>query len=556
MSSAVDTVGAAHDDAPRAGARAWVALGVLVLPVLLISVDMTVLGFAVPHLSTALSPSGTQLLWIVDIYSFMLAGLLVTMGTLGDRIGRRRLLLIGAFGFGAASLFAAFSTSAAMLIAARALLGVAGATLMPATLSLLRNIFLNRRQRLLAIAVWSSAFSAGAALGPIVGGWLLEHFWWGSVFLINLPVMVVTLILGRALLPESRDPNPGRYDLWSVALSLVALLAVTYGIKNLVAGAGVLLPTLVLAVGLGAGWLFVRRQLRLPDPMLDMRLFTIRPFSVGVVTNLILTLALVGTLFSLTQYLQLVLGLSPLRAGLVLIPGMALTVVFSFVAVPLARRAPMGLLLLLGLLVATSGLVLLGSMATTSGVALAVCAFILVGMGVGFSDTITNDAILTSAPPERAGAASAISETAYELGAALGVAILGSILTAVYSARLGILPDVPAPVMDDAAETLGGAMDAAQALPAALGESLVSAAQSAFTTGLQVASLAGAALALYSGVQAFVVLRRARPPKSTPADSAASKASAAKAASAASAASDHGPANTPTREKIATQNQK
>lgn len=510
MSSAVTTPGVTHDDAPRARARAWISLGVLVLPVLLISVDMTVLGFAVPHLSTDLGPSGTQLLWIVDIYSFMLAGLLVTMGTLGDRIGRRRLLLVGAFGFGVASLVAAFSTSPEMLIAARALLGIAGATLMPATLSLLRNIFLNRRQRLLAIAVWSSAFSAGAALGPVLGGWLLEHFWWGSVFLINLPVMMVTLVLGRTLLPESRDPNPGRYDLPSVALSMMALLAAVYGIKQLVAGDGVLLSVVALAVGISAGTFFVRRQLRLANPMLDVRLFVIRPFSVGVVTNLILTFALVGTLFSLTQYLQLVLGLSPMRAGLVLIPGMALTVVSGFVAVPLARRLPMGPLLMVGLFVATLGLVLLGSMTPNTGVMLAVVAFILVGVGVGFSDTITNDAILASAPPERAGAASAISETAYELGAALGVAILGSILTAMYSTRLGAVPGVPDSAMADARETLGAAVETAHALPVDVGDSLVSAAQSAFTSGLQVASIAGAVLVASAGVQAFLVLRRGR----------------------------------------------
>uniref|UniRef100_UPI0037449B58 MFS transporter n=1 Tax=Spiractinospora alimapuensis TaxID=2820884 RepID=UPI0037449B58 len=509
------TPGVTHDDAPRAGARAWVSLGVLVLPVLLISVDMTVLGFAVPHLSTDLGPSGTQLLWIVDIYSFMLAGLLVTMGTLGDRIGRRRLLLVGAFGFGAASLVAAFSTSPEMLIAARALLGIAGATLMPATLSLLRNIFLNRRQRLLAIAVWSSAFSAGAALGPVLGGWLLEHFWWGSVFLINLPVMVVTLVLGRTLLPESRDPNPGRYDLPSVALSMMALLAVVFGIKKLVAGDSVLLAVVALAVGVGAGALFVRRQLRLPNPLLDVRLFAIRPFSVGVVTNLILTFALVGTLFSLTQFLQLVLGLSPMRAGLVLVPGMALTVAFGFVAVPLARRLPMGLLLLVGLSVATLGLVLLGSMTPDTGITLAVFAFVLVGVGVGFSDTITNDAILASAPPEKAGAASAISETAYELGAALGVAVLGSILTVVYSTRIGVVPDVPASAMTEARETLGGAVEAARDLPADVATSLVATAQDAFTQGLQIASLAGAVLVAYAGVQAFLALRRVRPQELT-----------------------------------------
>ncbi|MEE2046314.1 MFS transporter, partial [Nocardiopsis tropica] len=261
-----------------AGPREWAALAVLVLPVILISVDSTVLGFAVPALSEDLRPTAGQLLWIVDVYGFVLAGLLITMGSLGDRIGRRRLLMIGSAAFGAASLIAAFSPTAQTLVLARALLGLAGASLMPSTLSLLRNIFLDARQRLLAIAIWASGFSGGAALGPILGGWLLEHFSWGSVFLINLPVMVLILVLVPLLVRESRNPEAGRLDLLSAVLSMAAMLPAVYGIKKLATEGFGVVPIASLAVGLGLGYLFVRRQRQLRDPLIDVGLFRYRVF--------------------------------------------------------------------------------------------------------------------------------------------------------------------------------------------------------------------------------------------------------------------------------------
>src|SRR3954468_8531774 len=234
--------------APRATRREWIGLAVLALPCLLYSMDLTVLNLAVPQISAQLRPSSAQLLWILDIYGFMIAGSLITMGTLGDRIGRRRLLMIGAAAFGAASVLAAFATSTSMLIGTRALLGMAGATLAPSTLSLIRTMFRDPQQRTVAISVWITSYSAGGAIGPLVGGVLLEHFWWGSVFLVGVPVMLLLLAVGPALLPEYRDPSARRLDLPSAALSLAAVLAVIYGLKRFAESGAAMLPVLSIAL--------------------------------------------------------------------------------------------------------------------------------------------------------------------------------------------------------------------------------------------------------------------------------------------------------------------
>ena len=480
----------------------WAALAALLLPVLLISVDNTVLSFAVPHLSEQLRPSGAQLLWIVDIYSLMLAGLLVTMGTLGDRIGRRRLLLTGAAGFGLASALAAFAPNAELLIAARALLGVAGATLMPSTLSLIRNIFTDPRARTTAIATWTATFAGGAAFGPLLGGLLLERFWWGSVFLINLPVMVVLLVVGPVLIPESRNPNPGRYDLVSAGLSLVAMMALAFGIKEF-AGVG----PWALAVAAITGYAFVRRQRRLTDPMLDLRLFANPRFSTAVASNLLAVFVMVGALFFMTQYLQLVLGMTPLRSGLALLPGVALSVVGSLLAVRLVRRVRLADLLGAAITATAFGYLLMALLPARDGTWLVVVAFMVVGLGAGITETATNDTILSSVAPANAGAASAISETGYELGAALGTAVLGSALTAAYRGRID-LTGFPESIVDTARDTLGGALAAAGALPAAQADALRESAVHAFTFGVHVTSVLGALILAFAAAQAWFVLRR------------------------------------------------
>ncbi|WP_342023416.1 MFS transporter [Arthrobacter citreus] len=492
----------------RAGRREWLGLAVLMLPVLLISVDNTVLSFAIPSLSRALAPSGTELLWIVDIYALVLAGLLVPMGALGDRIGRRRLLLIGSAGFGLVSAAAAFVPSAEALIGARALLGLFGAMLMPATLSLIRNIFTVPSQRRIAIAVWAAGFSGGAALGPIVGGLLLEHFWWGSVFLLSVPVLIPLLVLGPVLLPESRDPNPGPVDVWSILLVMAAMFPVVYGIKAISTsgvGAESLLP---IAVGLVFGILFVRRQLRRLHPMLDVRLFRNPTFSGSIGANLLSVFSLVGFIFFLSQHLQLVLEKSPQQAGLIMLPGLLLTIIAGLAVVRVVRHVRPGYIIAGGLLLNAVGYTII-LMTGGGGVGELMLAFMVLGLGVGAAETISNDLILSSVPPTKAGAASAISETAYEVGAVLGTAVLGSILTADY--RNGVvLPAGLTPADAEAAsETLGGAVEAAQRLPEGAAQQLLESARAAFDSGVFTTSFIGVVLMVVAAAGALIILRRA-----------------------------------------------
>lgn len=497
---------------PRAGRREWLGLAVLMLPVLLVSVDGTVLTFAVPSITRALVPSGTELLWAVDVYPLVLAGLLITAGTLGDRFGRRRMLLVGAAGFGIASVLAAYAPDIRWLIAARALQGLFGAALMPSTLSLLRNLFLDRQQRRLAIAVWAAGFSGGAALGPILGGWLLEHYWWGSVFLVNVPVLAALLVVGPLLLPESRDPSPGRLDLVSVGLSLTTMLPVVYAIKTLATGEVSVTSVGAAVLGVASGITFVRRQLTGRDPLMDLRLFRSRVVTAAISANLLSIAALTGLLLITSQYLQLVLGVGPLDAGLLLVPGLIASVLAGLAAVPLAKVVPVRWLVVTGLLLGVAGYVVATRLGPDSDVLVVVLAFGLVAAGAGLSETLTNDAILTAAPAERAGQASAVSETAYELGTGLGVAVLGSVLGAVYTARL-VLPAGVDGTDATAAGTLGGAVDVAGRLPADTATALTTSAQEAFSAGMDAAAGIGAVVMVGAVVLVATVWREKRTPQ-------------------------------------------
>jgi DHA2 family multidrug resistance protein-like MFS transporter len=493
----------------RATRREWIGLAVLALPCLLYAMDLTVLNLAVPALSADLRPSGVQLLWIVDIYGFMLAGSLITMGALGDRIGRRRLLLAGSAAFGVASVLAAFSTSAGMLIATRALLGVAGATLAPSTLSLIRNMFADPKQRTVAIAVWVTSFSAGGALGPPLGGLLLRWFWWGSVFLLAVPVMAVLLAVGPRLLPEFRDPAPGRLDLRSAVMSLTAVLAVIYGVKQLAEDGPGRLPVLSILAGLAVGVLFVRRQHKLPDPLLDLRLFRAPAFGAALAAYTFAILVVFGAELVIAQYLQLVLGLSALQAGLWSLPSGIGFVVGSMLAPALARRAHPGSVIAAGLALAAAGFGLLTQLDATAGLPVLVAGTVVFSLGIAPAATLATDLVVGAAPPERAGAAAAISETGSELGGALGIAVMGVISAAVYRGRVAdaIPAGLPHGADEAASGTLGGAQAVAGQLPDRLGGPLLDAAREAFTQGMHVVAAVSAAVAVGGAVLAAVLLK-------------------------------------------------
>ena len=486
-------------DAPaRAGRREWIGLGVLALACLLYAMDLTVLHLAVPRLSADLQPTSSELLWIVDIYGFIVAGALLTMGTLGDRIGRRRLLLIGAVAFSIISVAAAFSTTSGQLIAARALMGLAGATIAPATLSLIFNMFPDPDQRSKAVGIWITAFSAGGAVGPVAGGFLLEHYWWGSVFLMALPVMALLLILGPRVLPEYRDPDAGRLDLISAGLSLAAVLAVVFGLKELaIAGLG-WLSAVPLVVGAALGWTFWKRQERLADPLIDIAMFRSRVFNVALLTNLFGIFVAFGFFLFVAQYLQLVLGLSPQVAGLWSLPSAVGFIVGANASPRFIHKVRPALILAPTLGLSAFGLWLFTLAGTSDGLALAVTGSMILSLALSPVFNLTTELIVGSAPPEKAGAASGISETGAELGGALGIAILGSLGAAVYRSTLG--SELPRGLSSTdragALDSLGGAHEVAAGLPSAIGDVVVEAGKQAFVAGLHVTTAVTAIVGL------------------------------------------------------------
>jgi DHA2 family multidrug resistance protein-like MFS transporter len=497
---------------PRAGRREWIGLAVIALACILYVMDLTVLHLAVPAISADLRPSSAQLLWIIDIYGFLVAGSLITMGTLGDRIGRRRLLMIGAAAFGVASVLAAFSTSAEMLIATRALLGIAGATLAPSTLSLIRNMFLDPRQRTQAIGIWITAFSVGAAIGPLLGGLVLEFFWWGAAFLLAVPVMALLLALGPRLLPEYRDPEAGRPDLPSAALSLAAVLAMISGLKQIAQDGLGWLPALSILAGLAVGVVFVRRQRKLADPFIDLRLFRLPAFSASLALYGLGILVVFGGFLFIPQYLQLVLGLSPLEAGLWTLPWALTFIVGSNLTPVIVRRVPPAFVMAAGLVLAAVGFAVFTQVDAASGFAVIVTGSVVFSLGTSPVFTLTNDLIIGSVPPERAGAAAGISETAAEFGGAVGIAIFGSIGVAIYRSAVGgvLPPGVSVAVTEAASDTLGGAIEVAGQLPGQLGPALIDAARDAFIQGLHLSAAISAIGSIGLAVLVVTLLRRVR----------------------------------------------
>ncbi|MEU9889013.1 MFS transporter [Sphaerisporangium sp. NPDC051011] len=499
----------------RAGRREWIGLAVLVLPCLLVSMDISVLFLALPFISADLAPSGMQQLWIMDVYGFVLAGMLITMGALGDRIGRRRLLLAGGAAFGAASVVAAYSGSAEVLIATRALLGLAGATLMPSTMALIRNMFHDGGQRKTAIAIWTGGMTGGAVIGPIVGGFLLDHFWWGSAFLVNVPPIALLLVLGPILLPEFRAPAAAGFDLLGAALSLGAVVAVIYGVKETAVDGPAPGPLLAAATGLLLGAAFLLRQRRHPAPLVEPALFRRRAFGASLTVNVVAMFGFIGVSLYSNQYLQLVLGMGPFTAALWSLSVVPAITAGITVAGVLARRVRPGHVMGMGLLVATAGFVVFTTLRPGSPLWLFVLGVSALAAGILTAATLTADMILTAAPPERAGAAAALSETSSELGGALGLALLGSVGAAVYAGRMtgvlsggslasGLSPEA----VRSAGETLGGAAAEAARLPGPAGTALLEAARDAFTQGMNVTAAAGGVVMASAAVLAIVLLRR------------------------------------------------
>lgn len=487
----------------RAGSREWIGLALLALPTILLGLDLTLLHLALPVLAVDLRPTSVQSLWIVDAYGFMIAGFLITMGTLGDRIGRRKLLMIGAAAFGLCSLAAAYSTSAAMLIAARALLGVAGATLMPSTLALISNMFLHPQQRALAIGVWATMFALGMAAGPLVGGVLLEHYWWGAAFLVALPVIAVLLLAAPFLLPEYRSPHEGSLDIGSVALSLCSLLPIIYGIKRIAKdGIG---GTAMLAIGAGVVFtlLFIRRQRRLSSPLVDLALFSSRAFSIALLVLLVGLTGVGGTMLLVTQYLQLVAGLSPLAAGMWMGPPALAMLVAGITAPLLARRIRTGYVIAGALGLSVVGYVILAQLShTPHGIALVTAAFSLVYLGLGTIAALGTDLVVGAAPAGKAGAASAMSEMVQEFGLAIGIATLGSLSTAMYRIRMADqgLDTIPADLQRAVADSLAGAKSVAEKLPVGLLEEAQAAFMDAFNTAAAASGVTVAILAVLAAM--------------------------------------------------------
>ncbi|MFT4147307.1 MAG: MFS transporter [Micrococcaceae bacterium] len=485
----------------KATKQDWIALSVLSLPVLLVAIDSTVLNFALPHITEDLNPRPDEMLWIIDIYSFILAGLLVTMGTLGDKIGRRKLLIYGSVGFGLASLGAALSTNALMLIFSRALLGVAGATLMPSTLSIIRNTFHNTKERRTAMGTWAAIFSGGAAIGPVIGGLLLSKFSWHSIFLVNIPIMILLVILGPMFIQESKSETAGDIDFLSVFLCLAAILPMVYGIK-MSAEELSLFPLLIFIFGAIMAYCFVVRQKHVSYPLLDLKLFESPLFTWGTILNLVSIFALIGGDFILIQYLQLGLGVGTLEASLLIAPAMFAEALAALVAVKLANIYPLHIILFIGFMLTTSGFVIASFLGLQTPLWVVFVIALLLCWGTGTSYTLANDAILSEAPADRAGSAAAVSETSYELGAALGIAILGTIANFIYRTTIVLPAGLSSEQQEQAKTTLATTIQSAHGNTA-----LIDAAQVAFTRGAVVVSMVAAVLMILSGLAALRIFK-------------------------------------------------
>ncbi|MEU4391096.1 MFS transporter [Kribbella sp. NPDC023855] len=456
--------------------------------------DGSILFLAMPRISQALTPGADQTLWILDVYGFAVGSLLIAFGNIGDRYGRRRLLMIGAAAFGAGSVMAAFAPNAELLIAARALMGIAGATLLPSALAVLSELFSDARRRAQAIGIFAAVFAAGFAIGPIVGGLLLERFWWGSVFLINLPVIALFLLFAPALLGEVRTTRPGRVDILSVVTSAAGLLLFIYGLKHMAAEGLSFTAVLTGVAGVALLIWFGRRQRALEHPLMDFSLFRDRIFTIAVITGLLPLAAWSATAYLAGIYLQSVLGLPVLQTALLALPGAALLTTTCVVTPMVVDRIGKRAILIVCHFSIAAGLLLLLPTTITGGVGWYIASTAIAGIGYGISFAVVADTAVGAVPTDRAGAAGAIAETSNEIGNALGIALLGSLAALVFRLQG---PDV-APTL---AETLQ--------LPG-LAAATVLNAKSAFVTGLHITALVASLLHLSLGILALHWLGRSR----------------------------------------------
>ena len=502
MDAVTATPAIAHDPSgeipPEVYHRRWVILGVLCTSLIIIVIGNTSLNVALPKMSEALNLSNSQQQWVVDAYSLIFAGMLFTAGTLGDRFGRKGFMQAGVVLFGAASAYATFfADSAAGVIGARAVMGIGGALVMPATLSILVNSFPSN-ERAKAIGIWAGIAGGGGAVGLVLGGWLVEHFWWGSAFAINVPVTIIALVLGARLVPTSKDRHPSKLDPTGAVLSMAGLGVFVYGLIEAPKwGWGSTQSLAVIGSGIALLAIFVMWELRNSSPMLDMRLFKDRRFGVSSLGMTLVFLTMFGFFFVVSQLFQLVLGYGPFESGLRMLPIMPVMIIFSTRAASLVQRFGARSVVTAGMVLTASGVFILSFLNASSGYGHVLIGMFVMASGVGLTMTPMTELIMSSVPRDKAGVGSAMNDTTREVGTTLGVAVLGSILSSGYTSNLGpVVAALPAPARQTAEGSLAGALGVAHEIGGTQGAAIVDAAKSAWADGLHLSMLIGAGIVL------------------------------------------------------------
>jgi len=490
--------------------RRWVILGVLCTSLLIIVIGNTSLNVALPKMSEALGLTNSQQQWVVDAYSLVFAGLLFTAGTLSDRFGRKGFMQAGVVLFGAASAYATFVASTAVeVIGARAVMGIGGALVMPATLSILVNTF-PARERARAIGIWAGVAGGGGALGLVLGGWLVEHFWWGSAFAINVPVTITALILGALIVPTSRDRHPSKLDPIGALLSMIGLGVFVYGLIEAPKWGWASVTSLgIIGAGIAVLGIFALWELHTKSPMLDVRLFKDRRFGVSSVGMSLVFLTMFGFFFVVSQLFQLVLGYGPFESGLRMLPIMPVMIIFSTRAAGLVERFGARTVVTTGMLLTAAGVLILSFLTASSGYGHVLLGMFVMASGMGLTMTPMTELIMSSVPRDKAGVGSAMNDTTREVGTTLGVAILGSILSSGYTSNLGgAVSGLPESARHAAEGSLAGALGVAHQIGGSQGAALVDAAKTAWADGLHLSLMIGAGIVLFAAAIAARYLPR------------------------------------------------